>query len=68
MIVENGTWTVIVSADDIAVASSDFTHDAYLHITGDFARGEKLEYAREIANRLNEWTNREAVSCVKEPQ
>ena len=41
------------------IQSSDFHHDARLHITGDFANELlKFAYAEELAKRLNEWKQR----------
>jgi hypothetical protein len=50
-----GPWTVIESRNGISISSADFTHDVVLRMSGDFAGDEQaLEYARQIAARLNE--------------
>ena len=55
MICERGPWYVLRTSDSVVVASRDFTHDVWLYVTGDFKdTPEKLEYAQEIARRLNE--------------
>ena len=50
-----GIWDVLVGDNgNIVISSTDFTYDASIHITGDFASDEiKSEYASQIANRLN---------------
>ena len=55
---ESGPWSagVVESDGRTYVESSDFTHDARMYVTGDFESAEqKLEYAQEIARRLNAW-------------
>ena len=57
-IIEASLWEVYVSRTnaDVLLFSDDFTHDASLKITGDFGtRERKIEYAHEIAKRLNAW-------------
>lgn len=55
MIQENGPWEVNEwGKGRLVLQSDDFTHDVSLEISGDFAsKEERLEYAEEIARRLN---------------
>lgn len=61
---EEGTWTAGTDTDQygyvrVWIDSSDFHHDARLQISGDFANDAiKFAYAEEIAERLNEWKQR----------
>jgi hypothetical protein len=60
---ETGPWNVSVHTKDIVgektkhvvyLMSDDFTHDAALEITGDFANIEqRIEYANRLAERMN---------------
>lgn len=52
---ESGPWEAQVwPSGRIVIQSEDFTHDAALEVTGDFVSKENLlEYAQEIARRLN---------------
>lgn len=55
-LVDRGPWKVGVNSIDARVflGSDDFTHDVRLYIDGDFAdQGEKLDYAKSIADQLN---------------
>lgn len=59
-IMDKGPWTVDVWPDrdggrpSIVLQSDDFTFDAALEISGDFASHEqKLKYAHFIADQLN---------------
>lgn len=54
-ITENGQWSVDEWSDgQVVVQSSDFTHDVALKVAGDFrSYAQKIEYAQEIADRLN---------------
>lgn len=55
---EAGPWSAgVVESDGRAyIESSDFTYDARLYVNGDFEdAAQKLEYAQEIARRLNAW-------------
>lgn len=53
---DNGPWMVNEWAEGrIVLQSDDFNHDVALHIDGDFADySEKMDYARRLANWLNE--------------
>lgn len=54
MVKEKGTWFCYFGGDRIGVASHDFTHDVVLWVSGDFKDADqKIEYAEEIAKRLN---------------
>lgn len=48
---DKGPW--IVQNDGQAVISSDFTHDAWLEITGDFCPDSRRLYAEWLASVLN---------------
>jgi hypothetical protein len=55
-----GTWTAFISDDrkpgetQVVIESSDFTHDVWLHVSGDFInQDEKLKYAKAVAAKLN---------------
>ena len=51
---ETGTWKVIDDGWAIAIQSNDVTYDVALTVDGDFKDlDQKLEYAEEIARRLN---------------
>jgi len=55
---ETGPWEVYAPKHDkdVWLSSDDFTHDVLMLITGDFGtRERKIEYAHEIAKRLNAW-------------
>lgn len=55
-LVDRGPWKAGVNSIDARVflGSDDFTHDVRLYIDGDFAdQGEKLDYAKSIADQLN---------------
>lgn len=54
MITETGTWKAIKDDQAVSIQSNDFTHDVMLIVDGDFKDiDQKLEYAKEIARRLN---------------
>ena len=47
-------WQVINTGKGVALVSSDFTYDAMLTLSGDFATlQERIVYARRIADALN---------------
>lgn len=51
---EKGKWSLYTHEGKIGVASDDFTHDAILWISGDFADdAQRTRYAKLIAQRLN---------------
>ncbi len=51
---ENGPWSVGNNYEGTYLESDDFTHDVRLYINGDFESHEqRVEYAEEIARRLN---------------
>lgn len=73
-IVERGPWRARITAEvnhRTFIESDDFTHDVRLYVDGDFgSQEERLEYAEEIANRLNAYKSpnaqvhgRPAVPC-----
>ena len=54
MVKETGTWKAIKDDKAVVIQSNDFTHDVMLIVDGDFKDlDQKLEYAEEIARRLN---------------
>lgn len=57
MIKENGPWAAGVTDENqqrVFIQSDDFTHDVRLYVDGDFeSKQQRLEYAKEIARRLN---------------
>lgn len=57
-ITESGPWSVCVdNKGSPIIVSDDFTHEAWLRPSGDFAStSQKLAYCEEIARRLNEWS------------
>ncbi len=47
-------WKVSYTDGKVAIRSDDFTHDAVLYLTGDFATHEvAINYAAKLAARLN---------------
>lgn len=51
---DKGLWRVGYTTDsDVFLESDDFTHDVRLAIGGDFAAGDMLRYARQLARWLN---------------
>ena len=50
---EKGPWKVGSANGKLWIESDDFTHDVRLYVDGDFAHGQRLTYAIEIARRLN---------------
>ena len=60
MVKENGPWFCYMGGNRIGVASDDFTHDVVLWVSGDFENtDQQVEYAEEIAKRLNAYQVRE---------
>ena len=56
LIKENGPWRVIEKNGKVIIASDDFSHDAWLNLSGDFSdTEEKIAYAKEIAKALNDY-------------
>ena len=56
---DNGISEDFIQTNSIFLESSDVTHDVRLYIDGDFADDEqKLEYAKKLAERLNNDTIR----------
>jgi len=55
MIKETGKWKAIANDDgSVVIQSNDFTHDVMLIVDGGFRDVEqRLEYAEEMAKRLN---------------
>ena len=53
-IVDEGEWSVIQDGDRTIIGSTDFLHDVWLYVTGDFADVmQRQAYAELIADRLN---------------
>lgn len=58
---DNGPWYIELDRSEggeearlVGIQSEDFTHDVLLFVTGDFSsEAERIEYARELANKLN---------------
>lgn len=55
-----GRWTAFITRDQlpgktqVVIESSDFTHDVWLHVSGDFAsQNDMLKYAEAVAEKLN---------------
>jgi len=58
---ERGPWGAgeTEGGDQAFVASDDFTHDVRLYVNGDFGtKADRLEYAKEIAKRLNAYSTK----------
>lgn len=58
---DKGPWSAVITEINgkrcVRLYSDDFTHDVALTVGGDFATiDDKLEYATELANFLNERT------------
>lgn len=59
---DKGPWCAMITEIEekqcVRLYSDDFTHDVALMVSGDFVTiDDKLEYATELANFLNEGTN-----------
>lgn len=61
MIEEKGPWAAAFGNGKAFIESDDFTHDVRLCVSGDFESVEqKVEYAEEIARRLNTFASYDA--------
>ena len=53
-IVDDGEWSVLQDEGRTILASTDFNHDVWLYVTGDFADVvQRQAYAQHIVDRLN---------------
>lgn len=59
---DRGPWRPISNGRRTVVVSDDFTHDAELIVTGDFADGDKHRYAEQFAAWMNARLSGNAVS------
>ncbi len=61
MIEEKGPWSAAFGNGKAFIESDDFTHDVRLYVSGDFESiKQKVEYAEEIARRLNTFASYDA--------